>query len=111
MDEQDCNSPDKPNLASFEGNLFGALLDFHKKVMDLLRNSGLDDDKLKLVSERIEQLLADATAEMKRTKNLNLAEPLEATYEEVKSMVEELYKPHDSGGTGEHHDQGGGGSV
>ena len=111
MDEQNSKSPDKPNLAAFEGNLFGAMLDFHKKVMDLLRNSGLDDDKLELVSERIKQLLAGATAEMERTKNLNLAGPLESAYEEVKSMVDELSDPHDSGGTGEHHDQCGGEGV
>jgi hypothetical protein len=59
MDVQTNKSPDMPNLTAFEGNLFGALLDFHKKAMDLLRNSVLDDDKLELVSERIEQLLAD----------------------------------------------------
>ena len=111
MDEQHSNSPDKPNFASFEGNLFGALLGFHKKVMDLLRNSGLDDDKLELVSERIKQLLADATAETERTKNLNLAGPLESAYEEVKGMVDELSDPHDSGGVGEHHDQCGGESA
>ncbi len=105
MDEQNSKSPDKPNLAAFEGNLFGAMLDFHKKVMDLLRNSGLDDDKLELVSKRIKQLLADATAEMKRTNNLNLSEPLELAYEEVKGMVDELSDPHGSGGVGEHLDQ------
>ncbi len=105
MDEQNSKSPDKPNLAAFEGNLFGALFGFHKKAMGLLRNSGLDDDKLELVSERIEQLLADATAEMERTKNLNLAGPLESAYEEIKGMVDELSDSHDSGGAGEHHDQ------
>jgi hypothetical protein len=63
------------------------------------------------VSERIEQLLADATDEMKRTKNLNLAGPLESAYEEVKSMVDELSDPHDSGETGDHPDQCGGESV
>jgi len=108
MDAQTNKSPDKSNLAAFEGNLFGALFGFHKKAMDLLRNSGLDDDKLELVSERIEQLLADATAEMKRTKNLNLAGPLDSAYEELKSMVDELSDPYDSDGTGDHPDPCGG---
>ena len=99
MDERHSNSPDKPNLASFEGDLFGELFGFKAKVMDLVRNSGLDDEKLELVSERIEQLLADATSEMKRTKNLNLAEPLESAYEKVKSMVDELTEAHHRGGT------------
>lgn len=111
MDEQNSKSPDKSNLAAFEGNLFEVLFGFHEKAMDLLRNSGLDDDKLKLVSERIERLLADATAEIKRTKNLNLAKPLESAYEEVKSMVDELSDSNDSGGTGHHPDPCGGESV
>jgi hypothetical protein len=99
MDAQTNEPTDKSNLTAFEGNLFGTLFGFHEKAMDLLRNSGLDDDKLKLVSERIGQLLADATAEMERTKNLNLAGPLDSVYEEVKNMVDELTEPNDSGGT------------
>jgi ribosomal protein L11 methylase PrmA len=61
-----------------------------------MRNSGLDDDKRESVSKRIEQLLEDATAEMKRTKNLSLSGLLDAAYEEVKSMVDELSDPQDS---------------
>ena len=79
-----------PDLTAFEGNLFGTLFAFHKNATDLLRNSGLDDDKLTLLSERIEQLLDEAASEVKRTKNLNLAGPLESAYEELKSMVDEL---------------------
>jgi hypothetical protein len=66
------------------------LFGFHKKAMDLFRNSGLEDNKLKLVSERITQLLADVTAETERTPNLDLAGALESAYEEVKSMVGQL---------------------
>ena len=88
MDAQTNEPADKSNLIAFEGNLLGTLFGFHEKVMDLLRNSGLDDDKLKLVSERIAQLLVDATAEMERTKNLNVAGPLDSVYEEVKNMVD-----------------------
>ena len=90
MDEKTFKRQDNPDLASFETYLFGALFGFHRKAMDLLRNSGLDDDKMKLVADRISQLLDDATAEMKRTKNLDLSGPLESAYEEVKRMVEEL---------------------
>jgi hypothetical protein len=70
MDEQAKHQPD---LASFEMNLFGAILDFNDKTMTLLRQSSLDDDQLDLVAKRIKTLLEDATAEMKRTKDLNLA--------------------------------------
>jgi hypothetical protein len=90
MDERKRKSPDNPNLAAFEGNLFGALFAFHKNVTDLLRNSGLDDDKLTLILARIEQLLDEAASEVKRTKNLDLARSLESAYEELKSMVDEL---------------------
>ena len=96
MDERSSNFPIESNLADLEQDLFGVLFEFHKKTMDLLRNSGLDDDKLESVSKRIKQLLADATAEMKRTKNPNLSGLLDAAYEEVKSMVDELSDPHDS---------------
>ena len=90
MDEKTEKRQDNPDLASFETDLFGALFGFHERTMTLLRNSGLDDDKIKLVADRIGQLLREATAEMKRTKNLDLSGPLVSAYEEVKRMVEEL---------------------
>ena len=90
MGEQDSESPDKSNFSTFEGNLFGALLGFHETLMDLLRNSGLKDDKLKLVSDRIKQLLADVTSETERTGTFDLAAMLDSAYDEVKGMVEEL---------------------
>ena len=96
MDERSSKFPIESNLADLEQDLFGVLFEFHKKTMDLLRNSGLDDDKRESVSKRIKQLLADATAEMKRTKNLNVSEFLDAAYEDVKNMVDELSDPHDS---------------
>lgn len=96
MDERSSKFPIESNLADLEQDLFGVLFEFHKKTMDLLRNSGLDDDKLESVSKRIKQLLADATAEMERTKNLSLSELLDAAYEDVKNMVDELSDPHDS---------------
>jgi len=111
MDEQTNEPRDKPNLASFEADLFGAIFGFHNKTMTLLRQSSLDDDALDLVADRIKQLLDDATAEMKRTKDMNLAGPLESAYEEVKNMVDELSDPHHGGGSGDHPDQCGGESV
>ena len=96
MDERSSKFPIESNLNNMEQDLFGVLFEFHKKTMDLLRNSGLDDDKRESVSKRIKQLLADATAEMKRTKNLNVSEFLDAAYEDVKNMVDELSDPHDS---------------
>ena len=90
MDEQINERQDNSDLGSLETDLFGTLFGFHERTMTLLRNSGLDDDKIKLVAERIGQLLREATAEMERTKNLDLSGPLVSAYEEVKRMVEEL---------------------
>lgn len=90
MDEQTDKPPDKPNFPSFEADLFGALFGFHKKTMTLLRQASLDDDNLDLVADRISQLLREATAEVERTKNLDMTGTLESVYEEVKRMVEEL---------------------
>lgn len=90
MPEQNKEPPAQPNLASIEGDLFGALFGFHKKAMEPLRTSGLDDDKLNLVADRIKTLLANITAELERTKDLNVASRLEAAYDEVQRLVDEL---------------------
>ena len=80
----------QPNLASVEAGLFGTLFAFHKKTVTLLRDSSLDDEKLKMVGDRIKTLLDDATGEAKRTQELNIKERLEAAYDEVKRLVDEL---------------------
>ena len=50
-----------PSIHSVEGNLFGALLAFHNKIMALLREANLDDDKLDIAAERIGVLIDKAT--------------------------------------------------
>jgi hypothetical protein len=82
--------PPKQPLASVEADLFGAILGFHKKTVTLLRESSLDDNKLKVVAERIKTLLDAATAEMKGTQQVSLTQQLETAYEEVKRLVDEL---------------------
>lgn len=58
---------DQPNnLPSLEADLLGATLRFHRKTMTLLRQSSLDDEKMKVVAERIKTLLETATDEVKR---------------------------------------------
>lgn len=100
MSEQSKKRPAEPNLSSIEGNLFGGLFSFHKKVMDLLRQSSLDDEKLNLVADRIKTLLADTTTDMERTKDANVADRLEAAYDEVQRLVDELSGSHDGGKEG-----------
>ncbi len=58
--------------------------------MALLRQSSLDDEQLELVADRIKTLLEDANAEIKRTKDLNVKGSLEAVYDEIKLLVDEL---------------------
>jgi hypothetical protein len=87
--------PNKQPLASVEADLFGTLFAFHKKTMTLLRESYLDDEKLKVVADRIKTLLDAATAEMKATQQVNVTQRLEAAYDEVKRLVEELSGSHD----------------
>jgi hypothetical protein len=82
--------PNTPSLASVEADLFGAVFGFHKKAMTLLRESSLDDEKLNVVADRIKTLLDSATAEMKLTNQVNVKERLEAAYDEVKRLVDQL---------------------
>lgn len=83
-------SDPQPNLASVEADLFGVLFAFHKKTMTLLRESSLNDEQVRIVGDRIKALLDNATAETKITRQVNVAERLEAAYEEVKRLVDEL---------------------
>lgn len=83
------NKP-SPGLHSIETDLFGALFGFHEKVMTLLRGAGLADDKLGVVSERIGHLLRETTEGIKSTKDLNIQPRLDAMYEDVQRMVDEL---------------------
>ncbi len=98
MDDQSNKPPDTPSLHSLEGGLFGALFGFHQKVMALLREADLDDDKLDIVADRIMQLLEGVTAELKRANDLNLHGPLESAYEEVRRLVHELSKSSSNDG-------------
>ncbi len=90
MKKQNPQLPSGPTLASLEGDLFGALMGFHMKTMTLLRESSLNDEKRKLVGDRLNSLIADATAEIKQAQQVNLTERLEGIYGEVKRLIEEL---------------------
>ena len=99
MDDETNKLPDTPSLPSIEGNLFGALFEFHQKAMALLREADLNDDKLDGVANRIKQLLEEVTANVTRTRDFNLEGPLKSAYEEVKRLVDEFSKSsgHDGG--------------
>lgn len=80
----------QPVFASVEADLFGTLFAFHKKTMNLLRESSLDDEKMNVVADRIKALLDAATAELKATQQVNLTQRLDAAYDEVKRLVDEF---------------------
>ena len=67
MSEQNEPKLTEPILALFKANLLGTMLTFQNKVTQLLRNSGLDDEIMNLVGERIKQLFDSISAEMKNT--------------------------------------------
>lgn len=82
--------PNKPSLASVEADLFSVLFGFHKKIVTLLRESSLGDEKIKTVGDRIKKMLDEATADMRQSQPINLSERLEAAYQEAKRLVDEL---------------------
>jgi len=86
-----------PDIASFEADVLGVLFGFYKKSMTLLRQSSLDEEKIKIAGERICQLMENVPEEIKRSRDWNLAGRMESAYEEVKRMVEELANPHGGG--------------
>ena len=88
-DERRKQSPEL-DLSSVERDLFGELFSFHTKTMDLLRQSSLDDEKLELAGDRIKSLLDDTMADMKSTKDPNMAARLNVAYIEVQRIVKEL---------------------
>ena len=90
MPEQMAEDADKPDLASVEVDLFGALLGFHQKTVTLLRQSSLNDEKRKLLSERINLATQTVLDELKRSKTWKLTGLLESAYEDIRRFAEEL---------------------
>jgi hypothetical protein len=80
----------EPTLPSVEAAMFGVLLGFHQKAMTLLRRSLLDDEKMKVVGDRIKTLLDDIAAETAKAKQFDLTERLETAYDELRRLVEKL---------------------
>lgn len=89
MDEETNESQAKANLHSFEEGWFGAVFEFHKKIMALLRQSSLEDEQLGLVAERIKRMLDAVTVEINRKNAVNPQGQLELAFEEAKRLVDE----------------------
>jgi hypothetical protein len=93
--EQTAAPTAKPDMASLEDDLFGTLFGFHQRVMSLLRQSSLDEGRLKLAGDRIKQVIQNVTDEIKRTRQFNVAERFESAYEEVRRLIEDLSSEQD----------------
>jgi hypothetical protein len=100
MKRQTSKPSAQPTLASVEADLFGAIFEFHKKTMTLLRQASLNDEQRNVVADRIKTLLDNAIAEVKQTQQLHVRQRLEAAYGEVKRLVEELSGFPDGGKEG-----------
>ena len=90
MDDQSNKPADTPSLHALEGGLFGTIFGFHQKLMTLLRGAGLADDKLGVASERIGHLLNTIKQDITVHHDLNIQPRLDAMYEEVQRLVDEL---------------------
>ncbi|MCX5685642.1 MAG: DUF6398 domain-containing protein [Planctomycetota bacterium] len=90
MDDQSNKPADTPSFHALEGGLFGTIFGFHQKLMTLLRGAGLADDKLGVASERIGHLLDTIKQDITVRHDLNIQPRLDAMYEEVQRLVDEL---------------------
>jgi hypothetical protein len=95
-----AEQPNKPSAASVEADLFGSLFGFYEKMIALLRESSLDDERRKIVADRIKTLIDAMIAEMQQKQQLNLTEQLEAACGDVKGLVDQLSGPSDGGKRG-----------
>lgn len=90
MPEHDKKRPSEPDLCPQEVELLGALFSFCNKSLVLLQQSSLDDEKRKIVGDRIKSVVADIRDEIKRTEDLDMSGRLEAAFEEIERLVDEL---------------------
>jgi len=79
-----------PTIDSLEGDLFDALVGFHKKVIALLQAAKLDDDQLNIAAERLKFLMAKSSDEIKLAPDLNVQRRMDSMFEEAKRLVDEL---------------------
>ena len=93
MEQQPDKPPVNRSLPSVEGDLLGALLDFHRKIMALLRGAPLNDENMKLVSEQVMALLGQAITELQGSNDMDVQGRLESVYEQAKRLVDDISKP------------------
>ena len=88
--EEPMAKDEQPSFASVEEDVFEALAGFQQRVVAMLRQSSLDDGTAKVLSRHIKLVIQDITAEMKGSRDFNLARRLESAYEEIRRLVEDL---------------------
>lgn len=100
VDDQPQKPQDKPDLASFEADAFGALFRFYERTVTLLRQPSLNEEKKKVAGEHICRLMRSVTEDVQRSRDWHVAGRLESAYEEAKRLVDDLSNPHSSGDNG-----------
>jgi hypothetical protein len=90
MDNKTNKPSGTPPIQLLDGDLFDALVGFHKKVIALLGAANLDDDKLDIATERLKLLMAKSSDEIKRTPDINVQRRMDSMFEEAKRLVDEL---------------------
>jgi hypothetical protein len=90
MSKQDEPSHSEPNAHTFEENVLGRLLEFQKRVMHLIRTSGLEGERLALAKDRITLLLDEKIAELEQALDGDFAGRLETAFGEVEQIVHGL---------------------
>ena len=90
MDNKTNKPSGTPPIQWLDGDLFDALVGFHKKVIALLGAANLDDDKLDIATERLKLLMAKSSDEIKRTPDLNVQRRMDSMFEEARRLVDEL---------------------
>jgi hypothetical protein len=93
--------PTAPNLSFLETDLFGTLLEFNKKIVELLQQLAVDDEGKALANQRVESMINDITADIGRSQDFNLKNRLESVYDEMKRLLDEVATPDEPGEGGE----------
>jgi hypothetical protein len=92
MEENRKPAAVESNMDSFEGGLFGTLLQFYQQTVRLVRESSLNEDTKIDLYQRLQLRLDELAHELESRSGSsahNLTDRLKAIYNEAKRMVDE----------------------
>ena len=86
--------PDEPSMGAFEGDLLGTVMQSHLRLIQLVRQSPLDEDGKIKVYERIlplmEEFRSGIASAVSDPKSFDLKGRLESIYKETERLIDEL---------------------